>query len=266
MSRFNAYLLEEEKYELRSKMLTEQEAIDLINKNCSNILNKYRKDEHKRIWRGLLQTGNWHFTDPSKGEHRRSKGQIGEYYTLLMDNLPNWKAYPKRSRSVICTTSRNDSRNYGYAHIVFPYDNAKFGVAPEGDIWISFKPNIHNLRMFVMDLKNILTITTKMKNFDKNWNTLIRAFKESEQNIKSGDISDGAVNTFERLSKKSWMNDIYKGQSYIEVFKNHMDPIKNKFKLTKDPASVPERHEIWTDSKCVIISEWVQPEVLGEPS
>ena len=47
MTRLNNYLTELK--EIRSEMLTEQEAFDMIDKNCSIIKNKY-KNNNERIY------------------------------------------------------------------------------------------------------------------------------------------------------------------------------------------------------------------------
>jgi len=262
MSRLTNYLTEIK--EIRSKMLTEQEAIDIINKNCSIILDKYKRHPDWKIYRGLKLAGNWIFTDPAKGQPRHSKGRIGDYYTLLMDNLPNWKKYPKRSRSIICTTSQRDAKTYGSVYVVFPFNNANFGVCQDSDIWLGFKNSIGNLRIFVRDLKNILETTLSKSNlkFDKDWNTLTKAFKESEEYIKSDKIPDTILNSYKQ-NFHNWINDIGNGKTYINTFMNYMSPSKNKFALTKDPTNVTRGRELWTDSKCVLVYERLVNQILG---
>ena len=62
------------------------------------------------------------------------------YITLLIDYiLPSWKNYPKRSKSLVCSSSKSISWGYGNkAYVVFPYNNAKIGVCSEVDLWESF--------------------------------------------------------------------------------------------------------------------------------
>jgi len=243
-------------------MLTEQEAIDIINKDCSIILDKYKRHPNWKIYRGLKIAGNWLFTDPAKGTPRFSKGHIGNYYTLLMDNLPIWKKYPKRSKSIICTNSFSDAATYGDIYVVFPFNNANFGVAPAGDIWLGFLGTIGQLRIFVRDLKILLEKTTHgVANFDKDWNRLTRSFKASEEFIKS-EKSDEVINAFKQYNK-DWINDIINGKSYIETFNKYMSPSKNQFDTTKRPTEVTRGRELWTDSKCVLVYEKLVHKIMG---
>ena len=261
MSRLTNYLIELK--EIRSEQLTEQEATDMINKKCSIILDKYKRHPDNKIYRGLRISPNYQFTNPAKGAPRYSKGKVGNYYTLLMDNLPNWKAYPKRSRSIICTNTFGDAATYGDVYVVFPFNNAKFGVAPESDIWLSFKPNINNLRTFVIDLKDMLNATTHgVANFDKDWNRLTKSFKQSEERIKNNMIDSITLNKFKQSIKK-WVVDVANGKTYINTFMNYMSPSKNGFLLTKDPMSSPKRRELWTDSKCVLVYEQLANQLMG---
>lgn len=260
MSRLANYLTELK--EIRSKMLTEQEAIDMVNKNCSIILDKYKRHPEWKIYRGLKISPNYQFTDPSKGAPRYSKGKIGNYYTLLMDNLPNWKKYPKRSRSIICTNSFSEAATYGDIYVVFPFNNANFGVAPTGDIWLSFMGNVSNLRNFIISLKNILHATTSRYNYDKDWSTLKKAFKESEEYIKSDKIPTTVLNSLKQDFLK-WVADIGNGKTYINTFMDYMSPSKNKFALTKDPTNLTRGREIWTDSKCVLVYEKLVNQIIG---
>jgi len=73
-----------------------------------------------------------------KIEKRKSRN-TANFYTLMMENLSQWRKFPKRSNSLICTTDYYKARMYGTAYRVIPIDlNAKFGVCPEEDIWESF--------------------------------------------------------------------------------------------------------------------------------
>jgi len=256
MTRLNNYLTEIK--EIRSKMLTEQEAIDIINKNCSDILNKYKKHPDWKIYRGLELSPSYIFTDPSKGLPRYSRGNIENYYTLLIDNLPNWKKYPKRSRSIICTNSIQEAESYGDVYIVFPFNNANFGVCSKSDVWISFLSTIGNLRIFVNNLNKVLKATTQLINYDKDWKTLTKAFKISEDNIKNNNFN---YNTLSQMKIK-WVDELLIGNSYLNIFKKYMDPNKNNFGLTKDPTNITKNREIWTDSKCVLVYEELVDKII----
>jgi len=249
MTRFNAYILNEG----RGKGLTKEQAIELIKKNCSGIVNSYSKS-HVRIYRGAGGMDDYYdyqIVDPTKGKLRRSRN-TRNYYTLLMDNLTPWKAYPKRSRSIVCSTSKSKSSGYGNLYVVLPYNNAKIGICSTDDIWFSFEQNMrHNLNEFNRILQTILSIGKKsLKDLDKNWKTLLTNFKDSEAYIQSGlyklDIKAHSWSA-DALYKQIY-DKIVNGQSYRQVFNTLLDPTQNGFQL-KTPKDIPlssiPKNEVW---------------------
>jgi len=73
-----------------------------------------------------------------------------------MDNAEQWKGYPKRSESVICSNDKVFTAQYGIlwdeedddfdvvdgliTHIVIPFDNTTWGISPNDDVWFSYTP------------------------------------------------------------------------------------------------------------------------------
>lgn len=75
-------------------------------------------------------------------EHTRNSANTSNHYTVWMDNDPAWGEFPKRSSSIICSTSRNvegyGSLSGGKNYSVWPIEpGARFGVCPDYDIWNS---------------------------------------------------------------------------------------------------------------------------------
>jgi len=70
---------------------------------------------------------------------RRSKNTDNLYIEIL-DNSPHWEEYPKRSKSIICTTSKNKASIYGEIYRIIPIEeNSKMGLASNRDIFESFR-------------------------------------------------------------------------------------------------------------------------------
>jgi hypothetical protein len=133
MTKFLQYITEGEG---RTLSIGEERAMDLINKHCSKNY-KLLSTDKIGIYRGIKDiSSDYAYIDSNKGKLRTS-ANTENYMTLLMDNLPSWKNYPKRSRGIICSTSTNVS-GYGTVYKVFPYDNAKIGICPSFDVWESF--------------------------------------------------------------------------------------------------------------------------------
>lgn len=110
-------------------------AIRLIKENCSDALKEERIGN--RIYRGINLDADAAYFDPSSARPRRSRN-TDNFVTLIMDNSPPWQAYPKRSRSMICTGALNKARAYGHVYMVLPYNGVKIGIAPKYDIWDGF--------------------------------------------------------------------------------------------------------------------------------
>ncbi len=119
----------------RSKPLDLDEAITLIKTHCSDALREERSN--CRIYRGINLDSDAAYFDPSQAQPRRSRNS-DNFVTLIMDNSPPWKAYPKRSRSMICTNSLGKAMAYGHVYMVLPYNGTNIGVAPKYDIWEGF--------------------------------------------------------------------------------------------------------------------------------
>lgn len=123
-------------FETRSAGLSEVEFQKLLFENCKDFINNPKLLQRNKI----RNDGDFSFINPSVNTRVALKdlddGVFSEHNSLLMDNLPSWQGFPKRSKSLIGLTNE-DSRNiFGkFRYLVIPYDNAKFGVAPSMDIW-----------------------------------------------------------------------------------------------------------------------------------
>jgi hypothetical protein len=114
--------------------------------NVDMIKNKYgaeiaSKVEHfikpeNRIYRGMKATSNIIMFDGTK--LNRKSANTENFYTLLLDILPEWKHWPSRSKSLICATSEEISSDFGDIYYVIPLENQMVGICPDDDIWTSF--------------------------------------------------------------------------------------------------------------------------------
>jgi len=263
--------------ERRSNEITKQGAIDIIKNNCKDFL----KDKTPKIFRGIdhsNDTPDFLLVKPSDGLLRRS-ANAGNHYTLLIDNSPRWSSYPKRSRSIICTTSSEKALSYGECYCVIPFDNAKIGICPENDIWVSFeKIGIKRLESFTYDLDQ-LGVT------DSDFSSMLSDFKKLEDKIVNGEIK------MERSKISSLLLRTFSGNPYsydfgedtsdilvnyknlenrpslYEYIDKLFDPIKNGFNLSsyKDVSKYLNTDlEVWTDSNSIMISSGIINEVLKE--
>ena len=70
---------------------------------------------------------------------RKSKG-IANWYTEILDHHPDRQNFPKRSKSLICTTDVRYAANYADnsakgIYAVIPFNDAKIGLVNKHDMW-----------------------------------------------------------------------------------------------------------------------------------
>jgi len=252
--RYQSYLISEG----RSKQIGEDETIKLLEKNCKKAMKASYKGSP--IYRGLESSVDFAYIDPKKGSPRYSRN-TANYYTLINDNSPAWKKYPKRSESIICSTDKNYADGYGSTtYEVFPYDGAKLGVASERDYWFSFENigGLGHLSGFNDELEKLFKQVDIPLSDD--------SFKKIQTAFNMFDL------TFAR-DKESYreLQEDYRvmyGYDDFWDFMKHIQemlhPDNNSFELQRIGESLPESSEIWTDSKSIMIRHDWSDEIIDE--
>ena len=254
------YLQEDKDEELTVEInyteLEEDNCINLIKKSYYiGLNNKYR------IYRGINNDANYMYVNP-KLVTRRSAYASKNYYTELLDFFKSWKDYPKRSKSLICTTK------YGYAskyaadsdgiYVVIPKNNAKIGVCPEEDIWSSFQEisnlNFETLNDFNIDLAKLFTTI-----YDSPTVSIVKACKNiTKRTLEIYDIVDDS-NILIDFNKSNYF-------TLYEYLEHLMDPKLNDFELitVNDLSRYDTSHELWTDSECILIKNTLINDLINK--
>jgi hypothetical protein len=121
-------------------------AIKIIETKCKNAIpmilaNKmiYRGDSKAPAQQTLNVTtkiGAW-VVDTSATE--RKSQNTSNHYTVIFDNHPGYKSFPKRSRSFICSTNLATAQDYSASDaavlVVIPFDKTRIGICPKADMW-----------------------------------------------------------------------------------------------------------------------------------
>lgn len=90
----------------------------------------------------------------SQDKLRNSSGSY-DWYMQVMKDDPDWKNYPDRSYSFICSTSMEEARSYGKVYSVIPLDkNQVFGIAPDADFWYAF-PELKKIKLSIAGIQSI---------------------------------------------------------------------------------------------------------------
>lgn len=129
--RFSEYLVEKAVVKWDSRSVKVDEAIDLLNRHCKMGLKAISSG-------GLLYRGFKHGTkinsmviNPSTGE--RTSKDTNNLYQLMMDNSKALKDYPKRGKSLICSSSLLEAESYGSAMVIVPFDGTMVACGGEDD-------------------------------------------------------------------------------------------------------------------------------------
>ena len=127
-------------FESRTARLSDEEFINLAKTKCKDFLASPKYLQRIKA----SYDGDYSYINP-KLSHRNplmkdegSGGVFSSHHTLLMDNLPSWNGFPKRTQSIIGSTNFGFDPSFGdYYYCIIPYDNANFAVAPDCDLWNS---------------------------------------------------------------------------------------------------------------------------------
>lgn len=278
MIRLKSLLLKES----RSKSLSFEKFKDLYKKNC-----KEHTPQSQEIYRGTESGYKYGFINPSNYT-RTSTGDVKNHYTLLIDNLPGWSEYPKRSKSVICTMDSSVAKGYGNLYVVIPFDDEKIGIAPEGDVWNSFQKGIEKnldfLNLHSDSLPNVNTMLDLFYVFLKEGE--VDGLDDSEFSIlwkQIGEISNNFDEVYRNMkrfqSDMEYRLDFDLDRYYKQVFKSGLesaevikendinlkekirkafDPDLNGFKLkryNKPFYTNKDNNEVWTSGRCLLIAQ-----------
>jgi len=239
--KFKQYISESDKYggNYRTKPIDKETAIKLIKDNCKKSYHiMYNSPYSRKLYRGVLSSKEYGFVDTNTGQPRISANTLN-YMTLLMDNLPSWKEYPKRSKSIICSTNPDYTSEYGKVNHVIPYDNAVIGVCGYFDVWNSFTALGHNT---VSDFNRALQSMfdrEKIDVDDRSYDSLVDGL------IKLSKISD-------TTKQSNLVSLIIDSDDVMKHLDEILDPKRNGFKMGY--KGLEDDVEVWVQGKCVLVN------------
>jgi len=132
--RFKTFL--EAKAEGSPKQVFEpiKDLTNFLKENCSDSLWMIAKN--KPLFRGFrnkAEDAPPSFVDLTKTS--RKSQNTSNWYTEIFDNHPEMQDFPKRSKSLVCTTSQNDATGYGEVFAMIPVNGSKIGLVGSSDMW-----------------------------------------------------------------------------------------------------------------------------------
>ena len=229
---------------------TVEEAIATLNEHCKDAL--WMLQENTPIYRGeksvpqeALKTG---FMTVDTSATERKSQNTKNYYTVILDNNPLMKDYPKRSRSFICSTRLSYASGFaggqsGAALIVVPFDGVKIGMCGSYDMWETHV-QLLGRNEDIADMNDMFE--------DLGIVPALKSFTDFNDRLKAGDQS--AIKDLRRVFRSK----DYDGDFLSDVWKAY-SPSKLKFSLhtTKDFPHITDEREVWIGGKVMMITREV---------
>lgn len=219
-------------------------ALEQIKTNCSEAISALKTGV--KIFRGIPSYDEYILIDPKLKMRKSTTGL--EYYNILMSNLPNWRKFPRRDRSLICSTSESTAdlfariSNKGTTYLVLPFNGAKFGVCPSDDIFGS-KLNIKN----GMGFDSINLFYSKARISDYSFKDLLITGFKNKNSLSSRFLDDYDMPLRQEFEKVKTLRE------FLALLQKLYDPVKCGFKLLPIEKLNLISREVWTDSKAYLV-------------
>lgn len=272
MLTFKAFLIEEE----RTQEIDETKALQIMSNHCRAYLERYQEPV---MFRGVQRlTRRYAYVEPAKYE--RESANTSNLYTWLIDIMPSWKNFPKRSKSIVCTTQAHGGKGYGVVYAVVPFDNARIGVCSAGDFWASFdkvrEMGSNTMDDFNRSLKIFLDRCARIaaRPDEKVEHSATDSKEIFFQSIK---VADQIMKNLKKADMLNRITDDIQGYytpvpeymvqhwqrpgDIMKLLNALLDPVKNDLDLVgvadigkyAEASNSSGKNEIWTDSPAVLI-------------
>jgi len=208
----------------------------------------------------------------NSSEHNRVSIDTNNIHNLIIDNSADWSEYPKRSKSLVCTTNPHYAQQYGEIYRVIPLlENTKVAIAPRYDIITSFH-RLEDINDEIVTLKYLERYLSEVfilpeKTF-KSYNELKSFLTKENFNIDNHE-----------LSYRDFLLICEEYGSFIKYVESYMTPSSNGFKLQSYNQSLIigkdneicmdckpvnnfynahhllKGNEVWMDCDCIMVKE-----------
>lgn len=224
--------------------------IEDYSKYIENIERYFEKKSY--LYRGMKATADVIAGDGNEID-RKSSAAL-PYINWYTDIGAEWKKYPPRNKSFICTTRANYAGRYGKVYFVIPLENQQMGICSQYDFWSSFK-RINSVRDVSDAMFNIfLDVNGKAP---QNVNDFAAYLRVVDKRMLAGE--------YEPTDNSTYSQDIGNEKTLSDYLRIYTDPALNGFKLSTE---IPYgNHEVWLTGKVLFINKdfaieqgWVQNE------
>lgn len=221
-------------------------ALDIINSHCKDAIPMLKSGDV--IYRGDHKSIKRSFATVDTSATERSSANITNHYTVLLNNNPRMKGYPKRSASFICTSDESTARSYSGGkepYVIVPYDGVPIGVCPGSDMW--YTPVFLAKREFtideVADVLNDMGIDDNIADIDDFGERLANGDEVAVQAVEDSKLA--------KLTSKE-------RKDFVETLMKALDPKKMGMKLattkTIGPLLKQWEREVWVGGKVLVMT------------
>jgi hypothetical protein len=233
----------------------------LIDHPAPFYLDKYCPDlfwmlkENKPFYRGMRGGLGVSFVDLTKTT--RKSENTSNWYTEIFDNHFEMEDFPKRSKSLICTTDSDYAHGFGgQVYIVLPVKNAKIGEVLDEDMWektIDLFGNEEGINEMNKHLANIIFLGLKTKDCS------FRLLQKFDRMIKDedGEVFHRIQNSDEYsglLDSDEFVNEFL--ETILKAYSPHILGLQASTPATYTPYYMEQ--EVWFDTGAIIVpqDEW----------
>jgi len=227
------------------------EIIQKIKKDCAFALKGSRP-----IYRGMETHLDFMYSNTP--EIPRESANTHNYYTILMDELPSWSSFPKRSLSWICSTSRFTASDYGNLFRVLPVGNPDIVIADKEDLWFSFIKGLSLISVELEDMdefnQTISIIINKTDNQPpKTLKSLASIIDQAAHNQQNGSKIVDEWSSAE-VAAHELLNEVNQKGGFVSLMNNVLDPELNDFYITKLNNLYDKTSEVWFSGPAYFLS------------
>lgn len=243
----------------RVNKITIDDARDMLQRRCKKALNDFMNGDFIQRYTSTARSTDFGFLDSSKTPARLSRNTLN-YYTLIINDDPIWKAYPRRQVIASLIKDKKDPTQDSGILTIFPFDETKVGFCNSEDMWDSWpylrKAKI-NARRFNEFIKICITFNHRSAPtaYDFSLSEFKKACKIFDQVVKKHperftdlleNFPDGFMHSVKTL--KDYDGDFYK---FVMKYYN-----PNGFKLGQPGSYVGRKWcEIWLDGPAIFINQ-----------
>lgn len=249
--------------------IADEDLLDFLDEHCSAALAMVDAGGPV-LYRGFSKNQQLSVLDPSTGT--RKSENTTNWYTSFFDTNPANAAWPKRSKSFICSTHKSRASSYSdggqdSVAILLPFDGVSVAEILADDMW-SVRPVIHGLETSYTRMNSAfsgLFQTSKVLTYEEA-KSRINGMSDDElyQTFMDNSFSFLAADSH-RTARIKVEDQLNRDKSFARVLLNEilekfytLDNMNRDFKLHSGMGAQTDQHECWFAGKCVVVpqSKW----------